>query len=203
MEPALSSHPILAEHDAETIVVYQAYSWSIAGPALAAGRFVPPFQPDRLTWIKPSFLWMVHRSDWGRAPGQEHVLAIRLPRARWDRLLDEGVQTTPDGGDKAAWRRRLERSSVRIQWDPDRDLWGRRLEQRAIQVGIGPPLAAAYASWPVQIVDRTERIHHIEALRDSGRLDEAHRLLPPQQVYPTSGGTGSGSAHGRSPGRRR
>ena len=47
-----------------TITVYQAYGPEIA-PAMAAGTFVPPFSRDRMTWIKPSFGWMMHRSGWG------------------------------------------------------------------------------------------------------------------------------------------
>ncbi|WP_141653813.1 DUF4291 family protein, partial [Erwinia billingiae] len=25
----------------------------------------PPFSMTRMTWIKPSFLWMMYRSGWG------------------------------------------------------------------------------------------------------------------------------------------
>ena len=34
-----------------------------------------------MTWIKPSFLWMMERSNWGRKSGQECVLAVRITRA--------------------------------------------------------------------------------------------------------------------------
>jgi hypothetical protein len=42
--------------------VYQAYTAQIAVPAVAAGRFVDPFSRARMTWIQPSFLWMMYRS---------------------------------------------------------------------------------------------------------------------------------------------
>jgi len=64
----------------ETITVYQAYPAEIALPAVAAGRFVPPFKRDRMTWIKPSFRWMMYRCGWGTKPGQEHVLAVEITR---------------------------------------------------------------------------------------------------------------------------
>lgn len=48
---------VRADYDARTIVVYQAYSPAIAGLAVQAQRFVPPFSFRRMTWIKPSFLW--------------------------------------------------------------------------------------------------------------------------------------------------
>jgi len=57
---------IRALFDASTIRVYQAYSDHIADSALARGTFVsPPFKIDRMTWIKPSFLWMMYRAGWG------------------------------------------------------------------------------------------------------------------------------------------
>jgi hypothetical protein len=54
---------IRADFDRETVVIYQAYPPAIADAALAAGRFVPPFAIQRMTWIKPSFLWLIHRSN--------------------------------------------------------------------------------------------------------------------------------------------
>jgi hypothetical protein len=71
---------IRADFDRDTIVVYQAYNAAIADAALKAGRFVPPFSFGRMTWIKPSFLWLMHRSNWGRKSGQERILAVRITR---------------------------------------------------------------------------------------------------------------------------
>ena len=70
-----SEREIRADYDRDTIVIYQAYSPAIADAALKAGRFVPPFSFHRMTWIKPSFLWLMHRSNWGQKSGQERVLA--------------------------------------------------------------------------------------------------------------------------------
>jgi hypothetical protein len=61
-DPAVPHRQIRAAHTASTITVYQAYSPAIAEPAVAAGRFVAPFKRDRMTWIKPSLLWMAYRS---------------------------------------------------------------------------------------------------------------------------------------------
>lgn len=68
---------IRALYDADTLRVYQAYSESIADAALAHGTFVsPPFKMERMTWIKPSFLWMMYRAGWGyKDPGQARILA--------------------------------------------------------------------------------------------------------------------------------
>lgn len=68
---------IRADFDARSIVVYQAYSPAIANAALKAQRFVPPFSTGRMTWIKPSFLWLMERSRWAQKTGQEFILAVR------------------------------------------------------------------------------------------------------------------------------
>ena len=54
-----AEYEIRAAFDASTLVVYQAYRPEIALPAVAHQRFVPPFSLGRMTWIKPSFLWIV------------------------------------------------------------------------------------------------------------------------------------------------
>jgi Domain of unknown function (DUF4291) len=76
---------VRAKYSAESITVYQAYPPEIAEPAVAAGRFVPPFKRDRMTWIKPSFLWIMYRCDWATKPGQERVLAVEITRAGFER----------------------------------------------------------------------------------------------------------------------
>ena len=86
-------HEIRADYDRSTIVVYQAYSPAIADPAVAAQRFVEPFSLHRMTWIKPSFLWMMERSNWARKPGQERVLAVRITREGWETALSQAVLT--------------------------------------------------------------------------------------------------------------
>lgn len=78
---------IRARFDHEHIVVYQAYSEQIAVAALEAGRFVAPFSWGRMTWIKPSFLWLMARSHWGQKSGQERILALHIRRTAWERAL--------------------------------------------------------------------------------------------------------------------
>ena len=78
---------IRARYDSETVRVYQAYRPEIADAAVAAGRFVPPFSLDRMTWIKPSFLWMMYRCGWATKPGQERVLAVDITREGFEWAL--------------------------------------------------------------------------------------------------------------------
>jgi Domain of unknown function (DUF4291) len=75
-----SGKVILAQYDADSIVVYQAYRPSIGHFAAENGYFGGDFKLSRMTWIKPNFLWMMYRSGWGSKEGQEVTLAIRLQR---------------------------------------------------------------------------------------------------------------------------
>ena len=80
---------IRASYDRDSVVVYQAFRDQIAKPAIAQGKFVAPFSWGRMTWIKPSFLWMMARCHWGKKSGQENVLAIRIRRGG----LGQGIVT--------------------------------------------------------------------------------------------------------------
>src|SRR5262245_9426173 len=101
------THEIRADFDKTSIVVYQAFNEAIADAALEKQRFVPPFSFGRMTWIKPSFLWLMERSNWGQKANQERILAVRITRAGWEAALGQAVLTTPSRRvypDPAAWR---------------------------------------------------------------------------------------------------
>src|SRR3954463_12412875 len=87
---------ILAQFDATTIVVYQAYRPSIARFAVEHQQFGGEFSFSRMSWIKPNFLWMMYRAGWATKEGQEHILAVRLRRTFFDGLLR---QVVPSGFD--------------------------------------------------------------------------------------------------------
>src|SRR3954468_19766596 len=130
---------VRAKFSAETIVVYQAYPPPIADAALAAGRFVAPFKRERMTWIKPSFLWMAYRCGYATKEGQERVLAIEITREGFEWALALASLSHFEPGtypDPAGWEQAKRTSPVRIQWDPERDLTHRPLEHRAIQIGL-------------------------------------------------------------------
>jgi hypothetical protein len=73
---------IRAVYNDQNIRIYQAYNDSIADSALKYNSFVtPPFKLERMTWIKPSFLWMMYRSGWGmKESSQSRILAIDISR---------------------------------------------------------------------------------------------------------------------------
>lgn len=83
---------IRAAYTAETVTIYQAYAAQIADAAVRADAFVAPFSRDRMTWIKPPFGWMMHRSGWAAKPGQERVLAIEITRGGFEWALRTGAE---------------------------------------------------------------------------------------------------------------
>ncbi|MFH8381049.1 DUF4291 domain-containing protein [Kitasatospora sp. NPDC018058] len=176
-------HQIRALHTADTITVYQAFPPRIAEPAAAEGRFPEAFKRDRMTWIKPSFLWMMHRSDWGRSPGQERVLGVEIDREGFDWALERAVLSAYTGrvhASQAQWKRELRQSPVRAQWDPERGPNLGALEWRAIQVGLRGEAVRRYADeWIRRITDVTE-------LADPMRRERDPALLPAETPYPMS-----------------
>jgi hypothetical protein len=88
-------HVIRAAYSDYTIRVYQAYGSEIAIPALETGRFKPPFQIGRMTWIKPSFNWMMYRSGFASKPGQEFVLGIDITREGFEWALRHAALSSP------------------------------------------------------------------------------------------------------------
>src|SRR3954463_13409693 len=80
--------------------------------SVAAQRFVAPFSLGRMTWIKPSFLWMMEWSGWATKPEQEHVLAVRITRAGWEEALASARLSGQGAGD----------APVVVQWDPERSV---------------------------------------------------------------------------------
>ncbi|WP_042365841.1 DUF4291 domain-containing protein [Streptacidiphilus neutrinimicus] len=179
---------IRARFTDQTVTVYQAYPASIALPAAAAGGFPADYNRSRMTWIKPSFLWMMHRRGWATSPGQEHVLAIEITRDGFHSALGQAVASsyTPRlHTSRDHWRRELRRGDVRFQWDPERDLNLQPLPWRSLQVGLSGEAVHQYLdSWIVGIADVTPLAHRIRRLILDGETGTAATLLPPERPYP-------------------
>ncbi|RZT77947.1 uncharacterized protein DUF4291 [Micromonospora violae] len=179
---------IRAHYSADTITVYQAYSPQIAVPALAAGRFVAPFKRDRMTWIKPSFLWMMYRCGWATKPGQEHVLSIDITREGFEWALARACLSHYDRdlhSDRPSWSRQLRASPVRVQWDPERSLGLRALPYRSLQVGLSGEAVDRYVDdWLVAITDITPTVRRVRDLLRAGDQTAAAAHLPVERGYP-------------------
>lgn len=179
---------IRADFNRDSIVVYQAYRNQIAQPAINAGRFEAPFSWGRMTWIKPSFLWLMARSNWGRKSGQEHILAIRIRRSGWEYALSLGVLTSFEAkvhGSEPAWRDEFEHAKIHVQWDPERSLNCKKLQHRSIQVGLSRHIIREFTDdWILDNSEHTALTKKVRSLYLAGHQRRAKELLPTERVYP-------------------
>ncbi|MBQ4803876.1 DUF4291 domain-containing protein [Aquimarina sp. MMG015] len=178
---------IRADYDRDTITVYQAYGKSIAVSAIKNNKFESPFSFNRMTWIKPSYLWLMERSNWGTKSNQEYILGIKINKASWEKALSMGVLTDPDKTiykSGALWDKEFRNAKVHIQWDPERTLKGAKMQVRSIQVGIGRDLIKEYnEEWIQEINDLTPLTKKIRLLLKDGKYKEAKRLVPGEKTY--------------------
>ncbi|MBS1792691.1 MAG: DUF4291 domain-containing protein [Acidobacteria bacterium] len=179
--PAGGRH-ILAQFDDDSIVVYQAFRPAIGRFAAEKGFFGGPFSYDRMSWIKPNFLWMMYRSGWGAKEGQEVVLAVRLKRDFFDRILAAAVPSSFDENlfpERAEWSAAVAASDVRRQWDPDHDPTGAPLRRRAVQLGLrGAALAEYGRAALVEIEDISAFVAEQRANVGSPAL-----FVPEERIY--------------------
>jgi hypothetical protein len=141
---------------------------------------------ERMSWIKPNFLWMMYRNGWGQKEDQEVTLAIRIKRTAFDSLLAQAVPSAYREGPyttQAEWKKALVRSDVRIQWDPDHSPSGNKIERRAIQLGLRGPVLEHYAhEWLIDIKDISDFVRE----QHQHVLSQHYDLLftPRERVYP-------------------
>lgn len=181
----IPQHQIRAVYDDTTIRIYQAYSDAIADTALRRGTFAsPPFKMERMTWIKPSFLWMMYRAGWGlKDEAQKRILAIDITREGFEWALAHGCLSHADGSmSKEEWEAKKNTSPVRIQWDPERDLFLQPLNYRTVQIGLSKEATQLYVNeWICQISEVTLHAQEIRALINGGKFDDAKARIPDEQ----------------------
>jgi hypothetical protein len=171
----------------DTVTVYQAYNPALGEYAAAHGRFPASYNRARMTWIKPSFLWMMYRSGWATKHQQERVLAIEITRSGLEWALTHAALShfDPDvHSSRQAWAASL-RLPVRVQWDPERSVRLGPLPHRSLQVGLSGEAVDKYVdNWIVGITDVTPLAHRIHGLVQTGAVAEATALLPAERPYP-------------------
>ncbi|TQV90554.1 ATP-dependent RNA helicase DHX8 [Cordyceps javanica] len=199
---------IRALYDDTTITVYQAYSPAIASAAVAAQRLdaSPDFRPGRMTWVKPSWAWMMYRAGYSyKDPRQARILALRMTHAHFLALLDRGVLSHHHGGgdgggaghgggndpeSEPAADAADAAAEVRIQWDPERTPALDRLPYRSIQIGIPGSLSGRWArDWVVSVEDVTDTARALKrALDQDPGLDLQtlvdRGLVPEERPFP-------------------
>merc|ERR1719410_947398 len=130
-----------------------------------------------MTWIKPSFAWVLYRSGYASKHNQTRVLKIKLPHAAVAELLGGGT-------------------SGRVQWDPARDLLAaedkvpeprKMLRRRAIQIGVKGRLREVFVREMLSIEDVTPLARQVGEAHASKECGEAMArlapLLPEERPY--------------------
>ena len=176
---------IRAVYDENIIRVYQAYCPAIAQEAVRLGTFGSRFKLTRMTWIKPSFLWMMYRSGWATKENQERILAIDMKREAFDFLVQNAVVSSYSenlGISYQEWQQKIQTSDIRVQFDPERDIYGNPLEYRSIQIGIrGETLKKFVNDWIVNIQDITDYVTELRTKKETG--ENILSLLPDEKLY--------------------
>ena len=179
------SNEIRALYSKDTIRVYQAYNKIIASEAVMKGTFGNNFKMDRMTWIKPSFLWMLYRCGWAKQENQECVLAIDIPRNAFAYLVAIAVISTYQEEmyrSREEWKRLIHSSDIRLQWDPERDIHGNPLNYRSLQLGLRGEAVRKYVNeWIVDITDITSYVNELKCLISQKK--DVSMLLPKEMVY--------------------
>ncbi|MBL8018675.1 MAG: DUF4291 domain-containing protein [Leptospirales bacterium] len=182
--PADGKH-IVAQFDENSIVVYQAYNREIADYAVAHQTFGGSFSFNRMSWIKPNFLWMMFRAGWAEKENQEVILAITLRRHFFEMILSRAIHSTflPEVyGTEARWRQLGGQSDVRMQWDPDHDPYGQPVHRKAIQLGLRGRTLHEYATEGIlSIEDITSFVQANAKHVRARKLDQL--IVPRESVY--------------------
>lgn len=178
---------IRADFDDEGIYVYQAFRPSTVAAALAHGTFANGFSMNRMTWIKPSFGWMLYRSGYASKNRQKAILKIKLTHAGFQEIIGQAIETSFNKRQHTTredWKRALDASEVRVQWDPDRALEGYKLERRAIQLGIHGSVVEHYVhKWIIGLTEVTALAREIhQAVLQNQPLP----TVPEEKIYPVN-----------------
>ena len=172
---------ILAQFDNDNIIVYQAYRAEIGKYAIENQCFGGAFSFNRMSWIKPNFLWMMYRSGWGTKEGQEVTLAVTIPRALFEEILVKAIPSSFDSErfeSLDSWKNALTPSEVRLQWDPDHGPDGTSLKRRAIQLGLRGSMLRRFG---VDEVVKIEDISELVSQQRSFVQHDEHRLKTPAE----------------------
>lgn len=180
---------ILGHQSDDEIVVYQAYNHSIADFALH-NQYLggTAFSYNRMSWIKPNFLWMMYRCGWAEKENQERVLAFWISKSDFEKILSEAVYSSYNPSIYEThdhWKNELNNKEVRLQWDPDHDPFGNKLERRAIQLGLKGKVLETFGKEQIKLIeDITDFVKQQKQHLDNNHLDKL--IVPLETVFKTT-----------------
>jgi len=177
---------IIAQFSKDWIIVYQAFKDSIAEYAVANQKFGgPDYDFNRMTWLKPSFLWMMYYSGWAQHQNQENVLAIKMKRSGFDEILEYAVMSTfykEIYGTSKVWKDKLADSDIHVQWEAYHDLYGNKTDRRAAKIGIKGEVQRRFnEEWILEIENITPYVVKQQNLLSANMVD--HIELPQERAY--------------------
>lgn len=161
--------------DTEGIYVYQAHSEEVAEHAVEHQTFrgAPErlrWRPERNSWIKPSFAWMLYRSGFASKHGQHRILRIKLPHLAMAEILSR-CRLVLCSKEAEASNDSCEAGGCKVQWDPERDA--------RFQGQKGEPLELRSAR-AIQIMTRSDVLYSAVTIEDvtglAHALGGAHKL---------------------------
>lgn len=180
-----SGRQVVAHKEGDNMIVYQAFNPSIAAYATANQKFGGNhYSFNRMSWIKPGFLWMMHRAGWSYKENQERILAVTIPISCFKEILRQATISSFDNelfATKQDWVTELDRTEVRLQWDPDHDPFGKKQERKAIQIGMkGLMLKRFCTEYILRIEDVTDFAKSEYQKVKSSKVDEL--IVPYEEV---------------------
>lgn len=176
-----SGNSIVGNYNQDSIILYQAFCYEIAEAAVENQDFTtnnPLYSIKRTTWVKPNFLWMMFRSDWGTKKNQENILAIRVYRHWFEHVVLSAKCANTD--------KNCRESPVVIQWDPDHTPGGGKISlRRDIQIALKKERALEWAQGNkgpaiIEIINITNFVHS----SNQARKETGDFLMPLERYYP-------------------
>lgn len=176
---------IIGQIAEDQIVVYQAFNPKISQFAVKNRKFGGShYNFERMSWIKPNFLWMMYRAGWASKEHQQNILAIWVPLERFREIFHSAVYSSFQKHiyqSEEDWKQKLKHSTVRLQWDPDHDPNGNKLERRAVQLGLrGETLRRFATEWITEIEDITDFVKDEYQKVLANELDKL--IIPSEEV---------------------
>ncbi|WP_196886494.1 DUF4291 family protein [Aureivirga sp. CE67] len=189
---------IYADYDDEGVYLYQAFKPEIVKVAVELQTFGKGFGLDRITWIKPSFGWILRRSKYATKNRMQAIARIKITHEAFLEILEQSIITHWDSEiypSEDTWKKQLDNSDVIHQWDPERDIIGKRLDRQAIQIGIRGEVIKKYVSeYIISVEDVTPLAHKLGELkkkysRHFPKLPEEKEYEIPEELFKKLGCT--------------
>mmetsp|Transcript_20196 Transcript_20196/g.34498 ORF Transcript_20196/g.34498 Transcript_20196/m.34498 type:complete len:279 (+) Transcript_20196:25-861(+) len=176
-----SGKVVMCQQSDQYVIVYQAFNDGIGKYAAKHNKFKGAlgWQERRMTWFKTDFLWMMYRSKWAASKNQTTILAIKVKKAEFEKILLQAVPSSFSQSyhtSKKHFQKALKSSDIRLQWDPSHLPDGKPFKaRRAVQIGLRNKHAIEWASGSqfVSIEDITEFVV----------ANRTTRLIPLERPY--------------------